>query len=46
MPPNNLAAGTDPDVKLFALAAPENSFANTVDEKVVTPVIVTLSKFV
>ena len=44
--PDNLADGTVPDVKLFALAAPENSFALTVDENVATPAIVTLSKFV
>ena len=35
-----------PEVKLFALAAPENSLAVTVDENVATPEIVTLSKFV
>ena len=44
--PDNLAEGTVPDDKLFALAEPENSFALTVDENVATPAIVTLSKFV
>ena len=44
--PDNLADGTVPDDKLFALAAPENSLALTTDENVATPAIVTLSKFV
>ena len=44
--PDNLAEGTVPDDKLFALAEPENSFALTTDENVATPAIVTLSKFV
>ena len=44
--PDNLADGTTPDVKLFALAAPENVAALTTDENVATPAIVTLSKFV
>ena len=44
--PDNLADGTVPEVKLVALAAPENVAAVTTDENVATPAIVTLSKFV